>query len=598
VSLRNLAEVLEGRAARTPDCPSVQFMEFVEDGERLASRTYAELDRRARAIASRLLDRLKPGDRAVLIHEPGLDFVEAFFGCLYAGVIAVPLAPARSTRTRTRVTGVVRDCEAGLILLSEKQERQAGARLGVDFPALATDTVPDEEASHFRNGASSRDSIAFLQYTSGSTGDLKGVEISQRALLHNLAQIREAMRLDVASVGVGWLPHYHDMGLIGTILQPVYTGFRVTLMSPQAFVQRPERWLRAISRFGGNTCGSPNFGYQLCVDRIPDSALAELDLRSWGLAWCGAEPIQATTLESFARRFAVCGFRATSFYPCYGLAEATLFVTGSVRGAGPMVKHLSATALELGKIRRAEEEGPDARAVVGCGFPRRGTSLELVDACQKRAAPGQVGEIWVRGSNLGSGYWRQPDASREQFGARLAGESAYKFLRTGDLGFWADGQLFISGRVKDLIIVEGRNIAPQDLEWTAEHSHAEARRVAAFGVGVEGTEQPALMVEVKTPKTLAELEEVGDDVRRKVSSSHDLALHAVLLVRLGSLPTTTSGKLIRSECRRAYVNRTAAPLLAWHPSTGWTKDCSFSSSLPALHSLVSLDEEVVPKDVS
>jgi acyl-CoA synthetase (AMP-forming)/AMP-acid ligase II len=579
VSLRSLAEVLEGRAARTPDCLSLQFIEFVEDGECLASRTYAELDRRARAIASSLLERLKPGDRAVLIHEPGLDFVEAFFGCLYAGVIAVPLAPARSTRTRARVTGVVRDCEASLILLSEKQERQARSRLGVEIPTLATDTVSDEEASRFRRGARLHDPIAFLQYTSGSTGDLKGVQISHRALLHNLAQIRDAMRLDVGSVGVGWLPHYHDMGLIGTILQPVYTGFRVTLMSPHAFVQRPERWLRVISRFGGNTCGSPNFGYQLCVDRIPDSVLAELDLRSWGLAWCGAEPIQAITLKSFARKFAGCGFRATSFYPCYGLAEATLFVTGSARGAGPRIKHFSASALELSEVCPAHEEDPDAHAIVGCGFPRRGTSLELVDARQNRVAPGQVGEIWVRGSNLGSGYWRQPDASREQFGAGLAGQPAGKFLRTGDLGFWSDGQLFIAGRVKDLIIVEGRNIAPQDLEWTAEHSHADARRAAAFGVDVDGTEQPALMVEVKTPKTLVELEQVGDAVRKKVSSSHDLALHAVLLVRLGSLPTTTSGKLIRSECRRAYIKRTSAPLLAWHPSTGWTKDSSSVESL-------------------
>src|SRR5262249_1375714 len=497
-------------------------------GERLRSRSYAELDCRARAIAARLLDRLQPGDRAVLIHEPGLDFVEAFFGCLYAGVIAVPLAPARSTRTRTRVSSVVRDCEASLILLSAKQERQAGARLGVDIPTLATNTVTDEGASLFRPGMTARDSIAFLQYTSGSTGDLKGAQISHRALLSNLAQIREAMQLDVASIGVGWLPHYHDMGLIGTILQPVYTGFRVILMSPQAFVQRPERWLRAITRLGGNTCGSPNFGYQLCVDRIPESVLSELDLRSWGLAWSGAEPIQAATLKAFARRFAPCGFRATAFYPCYGLAEATLFVTGVARGAGPLVKHVSASALELGEIRPSNEEDPDAHAVVGCGFPRRGTSLELVDEGGRRVRPGQVGEILVRGSNVGSGYWRRPDGSRLQFEASLPGEPSSKFLRTGDLGFWHAGQLFIAGRVKDLIIVEGRNIAPQDLECTAEHSHAEARRAAAFGVEVDGTEQPALMVEVKTPKTFEELEHVGDAVRRQVSSNHDLPLHGIL----------------------------------------------------------------------
>jgi acyl-CoA synthetase (AMP-forming)/AMP-acid ligase II len=579
VSLRNLAEVLEGRAARTPDGPAVQFIDFVEEGEHLASRTYAHLDRRARAIAARLLDRLRPGDRAVLIHEPGLDFVEAFFACLYAGVIAVPLAPARSTRTRTRVTSVVHDCEASLILLSAKQGRQAGARLGVDIPTLATDTITDEEASLFRPGIACRDSIAFLQYTSGSTGDLKGVQISHRALLSNLAQIREAMQLDVASIGVGWLPHYHDMGLIGTILQPVYTGFRVTLLSPQAFVQRPERWLRAITRFGGNSCGSPNFGYQLCVDRIPESVLPELDLRTWGLAWSGAEPIQAATLKSFARKFAACGFRPTSFYPCYGLAEATLFVTGVARGAGPLVKHVSASALEVGEVRLVSEGDPDAQAAVGCGFPRRGTTIELVDVGQKRGMQDQVGEIWVRGSNVGSGYWRRPDASREQFGASLPGGASNKFLRTGDLGFWHGGQLFITGRVKDLIIVEGRNIAPQDLEWTAEHSHAEARRAAAFGVEADGTEQPALMVEVKTPKTQVELEQVGDAVRRQVSSSHDLPLHGVLLVRVGSLPTTTSGKLIRTECRRAYTNRTCAALLVWHPGTGWTSDASSPTRL-------------------
>jgi acyl-CoA synthetase (AMP-forming)/AMP-acid ligase II len=569
VSLRNLAEVLEGRAERTPQCPSVQFIEFVADGERVTSRTYGELDRRARAIASRLLDRLQPGDRAVLIHEPGLDFIEAFFGCLYAGVVAVPLAPARSVRTRTRVTNVVRDCEANVILLSGKQEHHAIARLGAGTPMLATDAVRDEEASLLRRPKSSRDSIAFLQYTSGSTGDLKGVQISQRALLHNLAQIREAMRLDVASVGVGWLPHYHDMGLIGTILQPVYTGFRVTLMSPQAFVQRPERWLRAINRFGGNTCGSPNFGYQLCVDRIPDHVVAELDLRSWRLAWSGAEPVQAATLKSFAKKFAPCGFRDTSFYPCYGLAEATLFVTGSARGAGPRVKYVSASALELGEIRPAKEHDGDVRALVGCGFPRRGASVEIVDAGHNRVTAGQLGEVWVHGPNLGSGYWRQPDATREQFGASLSGDPVKQFLKTGDLGFWDDGELFLAGRVKDLIIVEGRNIVPQDLEWTAEHSHDEARRAAAFGVDAGGSEQAALMVEVKTPKTLAELKQVGDAVRKQVSSSHDLPLHAVLLVRVGSLPTTTSGKLIRSECRLAFINGAVAALLVWRPGAGW-----------------------------
>jgi acyl-CoA synthetase (AMP-forming)/AMP-acid ligase II len=571
VSLRNFAEVLEGRAERTPDCIAALFIEYNEGGERLASRSYAELDRRARAIAARLCTRLKPGDRAVLVHEPGLDFVEAFFGCLYAGVTAVPLAPARSTRTRARVASVVRHCAAGLVLLSSKQERQVTARLGIEIPLLATDTVGNEEGLGFRGGRSSRDAIALLQYTSGSTGDLKGVQIPHRSLLHNMAQIREAMRLDAGSVGVNWLPHYHDMGLIGAILQPIYTGFRMLLMSPYAFVQRPERWLRAIGRFGGTTCGGPNLGYQLCVDRIPDQILSELDLRSWSLAWCGAEPVHAATLKAFSAKFAACGFRARSFYPCYGLAEATLFVTGGEPGGGAAVKRVSASALEHGEVRAAREDS-GSRAIVGCGFPRAGTSLEFVDANRRRVTSGQVGEIWIRGCNVGAGYWRQPEATRELFGATLADDPATRYLRTGDLGFWEDGQLFITGRVKDLIIVEGRNVAPQDLEWTAEQSHAEVRRAAAFGLEWNGTERPALMVEVRTPKSLLELQQVGDAVRRQVSSSHDLALQAVLLVKVGSLPTTTSGKLVRNECRRAYLNRTCAALLVWKPGTGWTQD--------------------------
>jgi len=577
VSLRNFAEVLEGRAERTPDCTAVQFIEYNESGERMASRSYAELDRRARAIAAGLCTRLNPGDRAVLVHEPGLDFIEAFFGCLYAGVTAVPLAPARSTRTRARVTSVVRHCDAGLVLLSSKQERQVTARLGIEIPFVATDTVANEEGLSFHSGSSSRDTIAFLQYTSGSTGDLKGVQIPHRALLHNLAQIREAMRLDAGTVCINWLPHYHDMGLIGTILQPIYTGFRTILMSPNDFVQRPERWLRTISRFGGTGCGSPNLGYQLCVDRIPDQVLPELDLRSWNLAWCGAEPVHAATLKAFSAKFAACGFRTRSFYPCYGLAEATLFVTGGERGAGAAVKHVSASALEHGEVCAAREEDSDSRAIVGCGFPRAGTSLELVDAHRCKVASGQVGEIWIRGSNVGAGYWRQPEATRELFAATLADDPVTRYLRTGDLGFWEGGHLFISGRVKDLIIVEGRNVAPQDLEWTAEQSHAEVRRAAAFGLEWNGTEQPALMVEVRTPKSLLELQQVGDAVRRQVSGNHDLALQAVLLVKVGSLPTTTSGKLVRSECRRSYLSRTCAALLVWKPGTGWTRDADNSS---------------------
>jgi acyl-CoA synthetase (AMP-forming)/AMP-acid ligase II len=557
---------------------AVQFIEFGENGESLFGRSYLSLDRRARAIAARLRTRLKPGDRAVLIHETGLDFAEAFFACLYAGIIAVPLAPVRSTRTRARVTGVIGHCDAGMVLLSAKQEHQARARLGAGIPILATDTVPDEEIAAFAMPGRSRREIAFLQYTSGSTGDLKGVQISHRSLLNNLAQIRGAMRLEAGCVCVNWLPHFHDMGLIGTILQPVYCGFRAVLMSPQSFVQQPERWLRAISRFGGTTCGSPNLGYQLCVDRIPDQVIAELDLRTWSLAWCGAEPIHAPTLKSFVRKFAGCGFHAGSFYPCYGLAEATLFVTGSERGGGAAVKYLSASALERREVRPVAERDPDARAIVGCGFPRPGTWLEFVDERRRPVAPGQVGEIWVRGRSVAAGYWRHPAATKEFFHATLADDPSNHFLRTGDLGFCKNDQVFITGRVKDLIIVEGRNIAPQDLEWTAERSHAEVRRAAAFGLDVNGTEQPALMVEVKTPKTLVELEQVGDTVRKVVSSSHDLPLRAVLIVRVGSLPTTTSGKLVRSECRRAYLDRRCGTLLAWHPGTGWTRSETSSTA--------------------
>ncbi|HEX9943360.1 MAG TPA: AMP-binding protein, partial [Thermoanaerobaculia bacterium] len=532
VSLETLADALGHRAARTPERTAYVFL---ADGEREQDRlTYAELDARARAIAAALSREVGPGERALLLYPPGLEFVAAFFGCLYAGVVAVPAYPPRSPRMLPRLLAILADAQpAALATISSLQRLRGWMERTSENTALswlATDELKPAPAG-WGPPAPDGDAVAFLQYTSGSTAAPKGVMVTQANLVHNQRVIRDACGHSEESVFVSWLPLYHDLGLIGNLLQATWVGAPCVLMAPVAFIQSPVRWLRAVSRYRATTSGGPNFGYDLCMRKIPLADREGLDLSSWRVAFNGAEPVRAETLARFTEAFAPAGFRRTAFYPCYGLAEATLMVSGNTPGEEPSVRGSS----------------------VGCG--RILPELEAVIVNPVTATPcahGQVGEIWLAGGSVARGYWNRPEESEQTFGAYLE-DGRGPFLRTGDLGFVDGGQLFIASRIKDLIILRGRNHYPQDLELTAERSHPALRPGggAAFAVDIAGKERLVLVHEVE--RYAGDPGEIATAVRSAIAAEYEALVHEVVLVAPGGVPKTTSGKVQRRSCREQYL---------------------------------------------
>jgi amino acid adenylation domain-containing protein len=551
--LPDLIEVLRLRAARQPERTAYVFLG--DDGTEAAHLTYGELDARARAIAARLQSWGLSGERGVLLYPPGLDFVAAFWGCLYAGVVAVPSYPPRSKDRWARQQAIFDDARPAVALTCSQilSRIDLGAMPG-SVRWFATDGPDCDTAPPWEPPKLSGADIAMLQYTSGSTSSPKGVVVTRANLLHNEEMIRQAFGQSEDSVIVGWLPLYHDMGLIGNVLQTVYVGARCILLSPMTFLQKPVRWLEAISRYKATTSGGPSFAYELCARKISPAEKRGLDLSSWGVAFNGAEPVRAETLEHFAEAFAVCGFRREAFYPCYGLAEATLFVVGGSVDRPPVLEWLAAASLEAGWAAPAEPgEGP-VRVVAGCGRPWLGQSVVIVDPeSGGECPPGKVGEIWVSGSSIAQGYWNKPEETRQAFGARLAGEES-RFLRTGDLGFLDRGELFVTGRLKDLIVLRGRNHYPQDIEATAERSHPALRPGcgAAFTVELEQEERLVIVQEVERRRE-RETGAALEAVRRAVAEEHEAGIHEVVLVRAGSVPKTSSGKIRRNACRSDYL---------------------------------------------
>jgi acyl-CoA synthetase (AMP-forming)/AMP-acid ligase II len=439
---------------------------------------------------------------------------------------------------------------------------------------LATDDAGVDAADQWREPALNRETLAFLQYTSGSTAAPKGVMVSHGNLLSNERMVQQAFGHTEQSTFAGWLPLYHDMGLIGNVLQPLYIGAACILMAPMAFLQRPVRWLQAISRYRARTSGGPNFAYDLCVRKITDEQRAALDLSSWRVAFNGAEPVRASTLEQFTATFAPCGFRPETFYPCYGLAEATLFVSGGTPAALPIFQTVQGTALEHNQALTASADHEATRRLVGCGQTWQEQQIRIVDPETQTECPGgRVGEIWVSGPNVAQGYWQHADATERTFQARLAGTQDGPFLRTGDLGFMQDGELFVTGRLKDMIIISGRNHYPQDIEQTVEHSHPAIRLgcCAAFSIDVDGEERLVVAAEVdrhhRPPSRNASLEtgnlpegmapadgeSMVKAIRRAVVEQHDLRVHEVVLLKVGGVPKTSSGKIQRHACRNGLL---------------------------------------------
>lgn len=557
----SMAEVLRIRADQNPDDLAFCFLiDGEEEGPRL---TYADLDRHARAVAASLQDVAAPGDRALLVYAPGLDFIGAFFGCQYAGVVPVPVYPprlgqlAQSWQTLQKLAA---DCRPQVLLSDGLVASMLAGNFG-HMPALAnirhlvTDSLDLSLAHRWREPAFDADALALLQYTSGSTAAPKGVMVSHRNLMHNERVMHTQLEHCGRGVGVCWLPTYHDMGLIGCVLETAYLGYACYLMSPLVVLRWPVRWLRAISHYGADTSGGPNFAYDFCVDRIDPDERAGLDLSHWSLAAIGSDPVSVKTIERFTATFRPYGFRPEAFCPCYGLAEATLMVSATAKPALPVILAVNAAALEQGQAVAADPTHIDARCLVGCGHPWMDQEVQIVDpeSCV-RCEEGQVGEIWVKGLSVARGYWGRPAETERTFHARLSDTGDGPYLRTGDLGFVQDGEVFITGRLKDVLIVRGRNHYPHDIEETVQLAHPELRRGcgAAFEITRDGQPLVVVVQEVERRCRKLNVTQVLGDVRQAVAERHQLQLHDLRLLEYGSIPKTTSGKVRRHACRLAY----------------------------------------------
>jgi amino acid adenylation domain-containing protein len=582
-----LIDYLHWRAINQPDRTAYSFL--VDGESEDIHLRYAELDRQARAIAALLQSLCAFKERVLLLYPPGLDYVAAFFGCLYVGAVAVPAYPPRQNRSLIRLQAIIADSEASIVLttasiMAKLESRIAEAQDLRLLRWVASDSIPSDTADDWRMPSLSRDTLAFLQYTSGSTAAPKGVMVSHGNILHNEEVIKRAFRQTEESVIVGWLPLYHDMGLIGNILQPLYTGSQCILMSPLSFLQRPLRWLKAISHYKATTSGGPNFAYDLCVRKTDAEQRSDLDLSRWAVAFNGAEPVRAETIDSFTATFEPYGFRREAFYPCYGLAEATLLVSGGTKKGSPLIKSFDARSLESNCAIEARSEESSA-LLVACGEIDEGIKPAIVHPesltlCRQ----GEVGEIWVASASVAQGYWNNGEETERTFRARVADTSEGPFLRTGDLGFFNDGELFVTGRLKDLLIIRGFNHYPQDIELTIERCHPSLRTDcgAAFSIDVAGEDRLVVVQEVKRRHPY-EVEAVIETIRRAIGEEHEIQPYAVVLIKPGTITKTSSNKIQRHACRARFLAGELDVVSEWRESASF-ESAAFENDSAAAYS--------------
>jgi acyl-CoA synthetase (AMP-forming)/AMP-acid ligase II len=536
-----IAHRLDQHALAHPDRRAFSFLQDGPGDGAPSTRTWAELAAGARAVAAVLSELPHTGEqpRALLLLPQDMTFLDALFGCLYAGVCAVPAhvpIPSRLAQTLPRLRSVVADAKPHVVLTTREllAARELVPELA-EIPCIAIDELDGTDGSAHEPEVTLGD-LAILQYSSGSSGVPRGVMVTHANLMANETMIAEAFGLTPSSVGLGWLPFQHDMGLIGYVLQPVFTGFECVLMTPLQFLKHPLRWLREITRYRANTSGGPNFAYEMCVgavERHGEEILAGLDLSSWNLAFVGAEPVRAATLDRFAATFAGVGFHREAFYPCYGLAEATLIVSGGQHGEPPTVWH-----------------DPSGPIRVSCGRARTGLQLAVVDD-GVRCDDGVEGEIWVRGASVARGYFGREQDTRETFAARLDGRT---WLRTGDLGCVVAGELYITGRDKDVVVKNGVNFAAEDLEHTVDELRLASLHpsgCAAFGYD-DGEDERLVIVHEIARDAVAAWDDVADQIVAAIAAAYGTPPDTVVFVHRGSIPRTTSGKIRRSECRALY----------------------------------------------
>ncbi|CBL44577.1 probable AMP-dependent synthetase and ligase [gamma proteobacterium HdN1] len=576
---KNLVEMTMARAASHGENELTTFLS--DTGSLEGTLTFAGLDRAARNIAAHLTEEGLARKNLMLLYTPGLDYIKAFFGCLYAGSVPVPAYPPMGARDIDRLKRIVVDCDAAAILSSSTLRPMINAWIsnpsnGLNISCVPTDLSAAVEAPGFASADVASDSLAFLQYTSGSTGHPKGVMVSHRNLLENFRQIvwtfsQGSNDFDAISKGyktVIWLPPFHDMGLIGGVLTPVYAGAQVTLMSPLTFLKNPFLWLKAISDAGAMVSGGPNFSYQYCVSKITDEQVAQLDLSSWGVAFNGAEPIQVDALHSFAKKFAAAGFDARAFLPCYGLAEATLFVAGSPAFRGALVRDASLVHLVGGEFVPLESgASSEVSPLVSSGVVATGADVRIVDSnTHVECVDGKVGEIWVNSPSVAQGYWNKPSFSDSVFRAHIQGQEDKAWMRTGDLGFLWEGELFVTGRLKEMIIVAGRNHYPQDIEQTLQACNSAFRRGcgAAFAVSDHGKEALVVMQELSSTQFQpAEYQQLALQAAKAIAFRHGISPKALVFIVKGSLAKTSSGKIQRTAAKKVYESGNLTSLYYW-----------------------------------
>jgi acyl-CoA synthetase (AMP-forming)/AMP-acid ligase II/acyl carrier protein len=567
---RTINQVLLDRSVEQPEEIAYRFLS--DDGIEYAEITYRDLDESARRIGAWIQSRGLAGQPIPLIFSPGLDFVRAFYGCLCAGSVAVPLSPPSFPEGASRMLAVLADVCPSVVLVADTVSERLRRELSMESERLAFELVPYATLIRtelvWREPHVDPDDLAILQYTSGSTSSPKGVEISHRNLTHNISLISATSCVNSQSIGVSWLPHFHDMGLIGGILMPLYAGFPVTLMSPASFVRRPVRWFEAISRFRATISGGPNFGYEHCLRELTAHELRSIDLSSWRTAYTGAEPIRAETIARFSAAFRRVGFRKGSLFPCYGLAEATLMISGQP-WSDRSERRFTRSSLEGGCALEAGL-GDDCTTLISSGSVLEGHRVLIVDPVARTACEaGSVGEIWVCGPSVGRGYWRRPSESSEVFRARLP-DVDKEFLRTGDLGFLWHDQLFVVGREKDLLIIRGANFYPQDIECALEAAIPTLR--AGFGAAftVEEAREERLVIAYEPDKASKRSPEAEfDAIVAVLAKEFALQAHAIVLVKRNRMPRTTSGKIRRQQCRLDFIGGRLATIAEWrNPANG------------------------------
>lgn len=568
----SIIDGIRKKALSHPDSPALSFL---PDGkaENAELCSYSRLDMRARAIAAAIQATGQGDGRPVLLMlPPGLEFIAAFFGCLYARAIAVPMTPpglARMARTFNRLARIVEDSGSRVFITSARlrkavEELAERVHFADSIRIICLDETDDALSRSWQELPLTTHTPGWLQYTSGSTSSPKGVIITHGNIMANLDSIAGHMRLRENIPTVSWLPPFHDMGLVGGILTPLHLGCLCVTMPPMAFLRQPLCWLRAVTHYRAQLTGGPNFAYDLCCDRIPEDRLRELDLSSLSVCYCGSEPIRLKTIRRFLERFSSAGLDPASFYPCYGLAENTLFTTGCWKNDGDFAVFLDKQKYAAGRIRFLQEQHADAMPLLSCGTAGRNNDVRIVDpqTCRE-VEEKELGEIWIRGTCVSPGYWEQPEATKTVLHAVLAGSGEGPFLRTGDMGFMSGGHLFVSGRCKEMIILNGRNFFPQDLEECVLQNvpGLEQNGAAAFGIDSDAGERLVMVFETRLPATAHEATLAA--IRRSLSEEFDISPCAVVLCKRHGVPKTTSGKIQQSLCRHLYLHGELPVLAEW-----------------------------------